>query len=297
MISFPVSCTCLAGSWDWPIQSLTEEIEPHVVVRVFLLFIRLLLLNGSSGGRVTSTSSRCRASILVGVLDAILELFDAFPFVLGLDGNRKDLLVGIDHRMHDRWQGREVESERDGGNRGDGAGKGLEQLALLNVENGRLKCLAIIVDLRNSHTVGEGRDVEHVQQGGFGSTDLGAGRDELEIGGDFNGTTGNLGRDTKGLEEGCLAGLHASVSSRHPHIGGSNGSSTSGSCHPVAQNLVADRLQVSIGEDEADVASDEGEELVDIGEATVGNEALETTADPLSNILATVYRCRKPSQI
>jgi len=58
----------------------------------------------------------------------------------------------------------------------------------------------------NGHTVGERRDVQHVEERGFGRTDLATGLDELQIGGDFNGATSNLGRNSESLEERGLSG-------------------------------------------------------------------------------------------
>lgn len=179
---------------------------------------------------------------------------DGIPLVVDLDGGRDDVLVGVDQRVHDRGEGGVVDSQGDGGNGGDGAGEGLEELALLNVEDARVEGLALVVDLSNAHTVGEGRDVQHVEQGGLGGTDLGAGLNELQIGGDFNGTTGDLGGDTESLEERGLSGLHTSVSSGDEDIERSDGTSTGRGGDAVGENLLTGVLKVGVGEDETNVA-------------------------------------------
>jgi hypothetical protein len=179
---------------------------------------------------------------------------DGIPLVVDLDGGRDDVLVGVDQRVHDRGEGGVVDSQGDGGNGGDGAGEGLEELALLNVEDAGIEGLALVVDLSNAHTVGEGRDVQHVEQGGLGGTDLGAGLNELQIGGDFNGTTGDLGGDTEGLEERGLAGLHTSVSSGDEDIERSDGTGTGRGGDAVDENLLTGLLKVGVGEDETNVA-------------------------------------------
>jgi hypothetical protein len=221
---------------------------------------------------------------------------DGIPLVVDLDGDRDGVLVGVDQRVHDRGEGGVVDSQGDGGNGGDGAGEGLEELALLNVEDAGIEGLALVVDLSNAHTVGEGRDVQHVEQGGLGGTDLGAGLNELQIGGDFNGTTGDLGGDTESLEERGLAGLHTSVSSGDEDIERSDGTGTGRGGDAVDENLLTGLLKVGVGEDETNVAwerialvrriMDRGacKLTLDVRKETlvlrgISDEALERTAD------------------
>jgi len=179
--------------------------------------------------------------------------------------------------VNDGRKGGEVDGQRDGGNGGDGAGEGLEELLLADVQNGGREGVARIVDLRNAQTVGEGGDVEHVEESSLGGTDLVAGLDELQVGGDFNGTTGDLGGNTESLEERGLARFHTSVAGRDPDIGGGNGTSTSRGSDLVGQNLVTDILEVTVGEDKADIAPDVGKELLVLGD--IGNEGLQSSAD------------------
>lgn len=179
---------------------------------------------------------------------------DGIPLVVDLDGDRDGVLVGVDQRVHDRGEGGVVDSQGDGGNGGDGAGEGLEELALLNVEDAGIEGLTLVVDLSNAHTVGEGRDVQHVEQGGLGGTDLGAGLNELQVSGDLDGTTGNLGRDTESLEERGLSGLHTSVTSGDENIERGDGTSTGRGGDAVGENLLTGVLEVGVGEDETNVA-------------------------------------------
>ena len=179
--------------------------------------------------------------------------------------------------MDDGGESGEVQGEGDAGNGGDGAGQRLEELLLANVENLGREGLALVVDLGDAHAVGEGRDVKHVEEGGLGRTDLGAGLDELKIGGNFNGTTGNLGGDTEGLEERGLTRLHTGVSSGNPDVGRGEGTSTGRGGDLVGEDLVTDLLQVGVGEDETNVALDEGQETLVLG--VVGDEGLEGTTN------------------
>jgi hypothetical protein len=179
--------------------------------------------------------------------------------------------------VHNRWEGREIGSERDTSNGGDGAGESLEKLALLDVENAWRESVALVVNLSDAHTVREGRDVQHVEEGGLGGSDLVSGLDELQIGRNFDGTTSDLGWDTESLEERGLSGFHASVTSGDVDIGGRNGTSTGRSGNLVGEDLVTDGLEVTVGEDEPDVAFDEWKETFVLG--GIGNEALDRAAD------------------
>ena len=179
--------------------------------------------------------------------------------------------------MGDRGKGGDAGSERDGGNGLDLRLEGLEDGLLLDVENRGGEDRAVVVNSNNSHTVGEGRDVEHVKEGSLGRTDLGAGSDDLDVVDDLNGTTGNLGGDTESLEERGLSGLHAGVAGGDVDVDGGEGTGTGGGGNDVGDNGLTDVLEVTVGEDEANVALDVGEDLLILGE--VGDHGTESTAD------------------
>lgn len=151
-------------------------------------------------------------------------------------------------------QGGVVGGERDASNLLDGAQEDLDEVVLVDVENIVVETLAIIVDLGDGHSVGEGGDVQHVEEGGLGRSDLSTSRDELQVGDNLNGTTGNLGGDTESLEEGGLAGLHTGVSGGNVDIGGGDGTSTGRGGDTVVKNDTPDLLEVFVGENESDVA-------------------------------------------
>lgn len=179
--------------------------------------------------------------------------------------------------MDDRGQGGEVQGKRESGNGSNGARERLEKLVLADVQDARGEGVALVVDLGDTQTVGEGRDVQHVEEGSLGGADLAASLNELQIGCDFNGTTSNLGGDTESLEERGLSGFHTSVASGDPDVGRGDGTSTGRGSNLVVQDLVTDRLEVTVGEDETDVTSDVGKESLVLGR--IGNEGLEGSAD------------------
>jgi len=175
--------------------------------------------------------------------------------------------------VHDGCKGWEVDSKGDGRDGGDGRAESLEELGLFDVEHRWVEDLAIIVDLGDTHTEGEWRDVQHVEEGGLGGSDLGTSLDELQIGSNFDGTTGNLGWDTESLEEGGLSGFHTSVTSWDEDIERSDGTGTSRSSDTVLENLLTDLLEVAIGEDKTDVTLDVWENALDVGHAAIGKRS------------------------
>ena len=179
--------------------------------------------------------------------------------------------------MHDGWESWEVDSKGDTGDGGDRAAESLEELLLTNVEDGSWEGVAVVVDLGDGHSVGERRDVQHVKEGGLRGSDLGAGLNELEVSGNLNGTTGNLGWDTKGLEERGLSWLHSGVTGWDVDIIWGDGTSTGWGGDLVGQDNIADGLQVTVGEDETNVALDVSEETLVLW--GISDEALDGTAD------------------
>lgn len=231
--------------------------QGNVKIRTTLIALLLGLLSSSRGRSLLlgrSCSSRGSSGVSLGVSNTVLELLDLRPAVLGLDGDGEDLLVRVDNGVHDGSQGGEVGGQGDGADGANGRLERAKELLFRDVKDAGAEGLAVVVDLSDAHTVGEGGDVEHVQQGGLRGSDLSARLNELQLSGNFNGTTSNLGRDTQSLEERGLVWWHTSVSGRDEDIERSNGTGTSGSSDSVGENLLTDSLQVTVGEDEADVA-------------------------------------------
>ena len=256
------------------IEHSSETLISRVLGLLFLLLLGLLLGGWSSGGSASSWGS---SGVCVWVGDTVLELLNLGPAEVGGDGNGQDLLVAVDNGVHNRGKGWEVSSQGDSSNGGDGAGEGLEELGLFNIQNAWGEGVAIIVNLADAHTVGERRDVQHVEQSSLGSSDLGSSSNKLEILGNFNGTTGNLGWDTESLEERGLSGFHTSVTGWDEDIIRSNGTSSGGSSDLVLENLVTDGLEILVGENESDVALDVWEKTLILW--GVGDETLDGTTN------------------
>lgn len=201
----------------------------------------------------------------------------SLELVVGSEGDVEDVLVGVDQRVHDRSDGWDTNSEGDGSDGLDTRGELSNEGRLLNVKDGWWEDGTVVVDLDDGHTVGERRDVQHVKQGGLGSTDLVTGLDDLDIVDNFNGTSGNLGWDTESLEERGLSRFHTGVTGRNVDIDGSESTGLGGGSNDVGDDDLSDVLEVTGGEDESDVSLDVGEELLELRE--LGEDGSESSSD------------------
>ena len=170
-----------------------------------------------------------------------------------------------------------VKSQGDSSNGGDTREETVQELRVGDIQNVGGEDVAVVEDLDNGHSVGERRDVQHVEQSSLGRTDTGTGSDDLNVRDDFNGTTGNLGGDTQSLEEGGLSGFHTSVTGRNGDILGGEGTSTGRSSNLVGGDDLTDLLEVASGEDETDVTLDVGKETLERRE--LGEDGTEGTAN------------------
>jgi len=160
----------------------------------------------------------------------------------------------------DRDDGRVVKSQGDSSNGLDTRQEAINELALINIENLRREHVSLVEDLNDRHTISERGNVQHIQEGSFGSSDTGTGSDDLDIRHNFNSTTSDLGGDTESLEERGFSGFHTSVAGGDGDVFGSEGTSTSGGGNLVGNNNITNFFQVLVGEYETDVALDVGEE-------------------------------------
>merc|ERR1712080_566663 len=80
-------------------------------------------------------------------------------------------------------------------------------------------------DFDHNQSISEGRNLQHVQEGGFGHADFVSRLDQVHIMNDFDRALGNLGWDIQGLEERRLLRTQTCVLSRHLDIQRGNGSS------------------------------------------------------------------------
>ena len=205
------------------------------------------------------------------------HLLGTLKLKVGSDRDGEQVLVRVDDRVHDRDEGGDTGSQGDGGD-GLGTGEeGVEEGLLLNIEDLGSKDGTVVVDLGDGHTVGEWRDVEHVQQGSFGRSDPSTGLDDLDVVDDFDCSSSDLGGDTKSLEERGLSWFHTGVSGWDVDIVRGVSTSSGWGGDLVADNDLSDILQVTRGEDESDVSLDVWEELLEL--RVLSEDDSETSSD------------------
>ena len=259
-------------------HSTYSQDSPHVVVGTLLL-VSLGVLLGllSSGGVGGSSGSGGSSGKGLGVGEVLLDLSGSLELVVGGQRDVQQVLVRVDQRVTDRGDGRETGGQGDGSDLLDSGQESVEEDRLLNVEDLGREDVSLGEDLLDNHSVGERRDVEHVQQGSLGGSDLDTSLEDLDVVDDFNGTTGNLGRDLQGLEERGLTGLHTSVTGGDVNVVGGNGTGSGRGSDLVGDDDLSDLLQVTRGEDETDVSLDGGQELLEL--RVLGDDSSESSSD------------------
>jgi len=155
--------------------------------------------------------------------------------------------------VRDGGKGRIVKGKRDARNRLDTSEETIHEFFLANIKDLGREHVARVIYLDYGHSVCERGNVQHIEKGGLGWTNTSPRRDDLDIGDNFNGTTGDLCGDTKGLEERCLSWFHARVTSRNVDILGREGTSTGRCSNFVGNDDITDIGEIFRSEDEADV--------------------------------------------
>ena len=149
---------------------LIEETESHVVV----LLLGFLLGGGSSrsstaGGGGSGCGSHGK---LAGVGQVLLEALGGREGDVGDGGKGHAVLEAVGDGMGSGGGRGEVDLQANGGDVTHSTDKlGLEVL-VGDVQHGGGEDGARVVDLAHNQTVGERRDVQHVQEGSLGHTDL-----------------------------------------------------------------------------------------------------------------------------
>merc|ERR1711890_228637 len=87
-----------------------------------------------------------------------------------------------------------------------------------------------------------------------------AGLDDVHVLDDLNGSLGNLGWDSQSLEEASLLGTHTSVLGGHHDVDGGESSGLGGGLHLVGEEQVAHVQQLHLGEHNAHVLLDVGQQ-------------------------------------
>merc|ERR1719189_3316611 len=213
-------------------QSLVKETKAHVIV--FFLRLRFRSLCSSSLSRCGSSSE------LAWVSKELLEHLSLLEGDVGHSGDSQEVLHAIDHAVGHRGDGRVGHGQGQSSNICNSCHELCLQVIVSDVQDLWVKHRARVIHLLHNKPVGEGGDLQHVEQGGLGHTDLVPGSDKMDITGDLNSTLGNLGWNLQSLEERSLLGPHTGVLGWHHDIQWGKSSGLSRSSHLVGQQHVPD---------------------------------------------------------
>ena len=145
--------------------------------------------------------------------------------------------MGADKRLGDRNDDRVRESQGDGGNDLDTRSESDNQLGVEGIQNVGYEGVSGSDYLNGDHTARKLGDIQHVQKSDFGRANPCAGADNLRVRGDFD--------CTRSLEEGCLVGVHSSVSCRNSVISRSKSTGSGRGGDLVLDDEVPNLLQIA----------------------------------------------------
>merc|ERR1719210_1225161 len=179
-----------------PESFLVKQTESHVIVLLF----RLGLLGGSSGCSISS----CRSSgngELAGVSQELLQLLSLLEGDLGDGSHGQEVLHTVGNGVRSAGHGWVSNLQTHSSNIGNSCHEHVLDVVISDVQDGGVEDGALVIHLLDEQTIGEGGDLQHVQQSCLGSSDLVTNSDDGHILNDLNGTLGNLGWDLQSLEE------------------------------------------------------------------------------------------------
>merc|ERR1712235_110398 len=203
------------------LEKLIEETETHVII--FILFF-LFNLGGCGGSSIGGGSSNGGSGgELAWVGQELLELLGLLEGDLRDGGHGQEVLHTVGDAVRSAGYGWVSNLETDGGNVPNSAHEHVLDVVVGDVKDLGAEHGAGVVDLLDDEAVGEGRDLQHVEEGGLGGSDLVLLLDDVHILDNLNCTLGNLGWDGQSLEEGSLLRAHTSVLSWNCDINRSNG--------------------------------------------------------------------------
>lgn len=241
----------------------TEEVA-HIDIGLFLFFFLLLYLGGrgvgsSSGGSGSGEGSSGR-----------LEGLSLREAVVGSEGHGSEVLEGVDDEVGHSRGDNVARAKGSSGHVGGAGGELGEDVLGLDGQDLSVVDFAIIVNFQDVHLEFERHDLQLIEKSSLGGGDLIAFLDNLHRVDNINLSLHNLGLDGKGLEELSLLGIKSSGTRGDSHIRGSNGTDLGGGSSHLSVNDLLDSTQISVGEDEADVADELRSDQSEVGSGLPG---------------------------
>lgn len=91
-------------------------------------------------------------------------------------------------------------------------------LLSIDVKDGRVEQVTVVIDHLDLHLIEERLDLKFVKKRSLGASNLLTTENNLHVVNDFDLTLNNLGLDRQVLEERCLFGVETSGTGLYPHI-------------------------------------------------------------------------------
>jgi len=262
------------GQSSLPVVLIVSAEEVTSSADILLLLFLLLLLDNSG----SSTGSGGGHKV-PGVGQEVLELLCLGELEGGAHGDGNEGLEGVVEAVGDLCLGGVVQHHTQGGH----GACSLDELALHvilgDVQHIGAEDVTLLVHGHSLDAVGEGANLQLVQQGSLGLADLLAELDQMHAGNHLNLSLVNLGGDVEGLEPRGLAGVAAGRAGLDVDIGGGKSANASGGGHLVGDNNLTDLCDVAVGEHEANVAVDVLQEASHGVLGVLGDEVAQDLAD------------------
>lgn len=240
-----------------------QYLESEQITHLFLFFLLFFLnsgrgsLGGGSGG---GSGNRGGNSESLRVLNTLLEGLGLLEEVVSSQANRNKVLVGVEDNVGEGRERRIVKSEGEGSNVGNTSGEVLEEVLRGGVKELSRVDNSIIEDVGQLQTIGEGTEVQHLHEGSLRGTDLLTFLAKVDVLENFDATSGDLGGNVEGGEEGGLGWLKGGDLLRNNHILRGKDTSLSLGRDTRLQELFTETNQVLLGENKTNVTLDDREE-------------------------------------
>jgi len=244
-------------------KSLVEETESHIIV-LLLRFLLLLFLLGLLGRRVTLAGCGGSGDELGWILEVLLGHIGSLEGDVGGDSNGNEVLETVDNAVGSRGSCWVTDLEGHSGDIAYTLHEAGPEIIRSDVEDFRGEDGSAIVHGFDDKTVREGRNIQHVEKGGFRSPDLVSNLDKVDVVDDFNCTFGNLGRDVQSLEERSLLRTKTGVLGWNLHINWGDSTCSRGCLNLVVDDLLSNFTEIFLGEDESNISADAGKEFFQI---------------------------------
>merc|ERR1719216_13465 len=147
--------------------SSVKQTESHVII---LLGLWLRLLGCSGSGSSLSSSGGGSSSELAGVSQELLQSLSLLEGDVRHSGHGEKILHAVDDAVGNRGNCWVVDGEANSSNIGNTGHEPVLYVIVSDVQDLGVEDRSVVIDLLDEEPVGEGRDLQHVQESGLGGS-------------------------------------------------------------------------------------------------------------------------------